>query len=180
MLDAAGIPEPTTVHGVAQRPIEGVSMPHVRRPGRGGTAHDAVLRDVLQPRHLPRGLDRGHAHSIPWVMAELPSFTEDTWELYDTNTDWTQAHDLAAEQPEKLEELKALFIEEARKYNAAARRPPGRALRLRPRGPVLIKGNSQLLFGGMGRLSESSVLNVKNKSHSVTAEIQSRTAVPRA
>src|SRR2546422_3097554 len=48
--------------------------------------------------------------------SDLP-FADDTWELYDTNTDWTQSHDLAAEMPEKLAELQALFMEEARKYN---------------------------------------------------------------
>ena len=61
VLEAAGLPEPTFVHGVQQRPYEGVSMGYTfddarrRRP-----APDAVLRDVRQPRHLPPGLDRGH------------------------------------------------------------------------------------------------------------------------
>ena len=103
----------------------------------------------------------------------LPPFADDVWELYDTNTDWTQAHDLAAEMPEKLAELKALFIEEARKYNVLPlddRRVERFNSDLAGR-PTLIKGNSQLLFGGMGRLSENSVINVKNKSHSVTAEL---------
>ena len=88
--------------------------------------------------------------------------------------DWTQAHDLAAEMPEKLEELKALFMEEARKYNVLPlddRRVERFNSDLAGR-PVLITGNSQLLFGGMGRLSENSVINIKNKSHSVTAELQ--------
>ena len=75
--------------------------------------------------------------------------------------------------PEKLEELKALFMEEARKYNVLPlddRRVERFNSDLAGR-PTLIKGNSQLLFGGMGRLSENSVINVKNKSHSVTAEV---------
>ena len=50
-------------------------------------------------------------------QAELPAFDDDVWELYDTNDDWTQARDLAAEQPDKLAELQKLFIAEARKYN---------------------------------------------------------------
>ena len=90
-------------------------------------------------------------------MEPLPPFADDTWELYDTNTDWSQAHDLAAEMPEKLEELKALFMEEARKYNVLPlddRRVERFNSDLAGR-PTLIKGNSQLLFGGMGRLSEN-------------------------
>jgi hypothetical protein len=112
-------------------------------------------------------------HSIPWVPAELPPFQEDVWELYDTNTDWSQAHDLAAEQPDKLAELQELWLEEARKYNVLPlddRRFERFNADLAGR-PELIKGNSQLLFGGMGRLSENSTINVKNKSHSVTAEV---------
>jgi hypothetical protein len=113
-------------------------------------------------------------HSTPWVMESLPPFADDTWELYDTNTDWSQAHDLAAEQPEKLEELKALFMEEARKYDVLPlddRRVERFNSDIAGR-PVLIRGNSQLLFGGMGRLSENAMINVKNKSHSVTAELE--------
>ena len=133
---------------------------------------DAVLRDVLQPRHLPRGLDRGHPpqHAVG-DDAELPPLEDDVWELYDTTTDWSQAHDLAAEMPEKLAELQELCLEEARKYNVLPlddRRIERFNADLAGR-PTLVKGNSQILFGGMGRLTENTVLNIKNKSHAVTA-----------
>jgi arylsulfatase len=115
-------------------------------------------------------------HSTPWIPEAPGPFADDTWELYDTNTDWSQAHDLAAEMPERLDELKALFAEEARKHNVlplddrrVERFDPDLAGR-----PTLIRGTSQLLFGGMGRLTENVVLNVKNKSHSVTAEVTVR------
>jgi hypothetical protein len=87
--------------------------------------------------------------------------------------DWTQAHDLATEQPEKLAELQRLFLLEAGKYNVfplddrrVERFNPDLAGR-----PQLVRGKSQLLFGGMGRLSENSVVVTKNKSHSVTAQV---------
>src|SRR4029079_10181803 len=77
------------------------------------------------------------------------------------------------EMPAKLRDLQRQFLIEATKYGVfplddrtIERFNPDLAGR-----PVLVKGNSQLLFGGMGRLSENSVLNMKNKSHSVTAEI---------
>jgi len=112
-------------------------------------------------------------HSLPWIVEPLPPFADDTWELYDTNTDWSQAHDLAAEMPEKLEELKALFMEEARKYNVLPL-DDRRVERFLPEiagRPTLVTGPSQLLFGGMSRLSENVTLNVKNKSHSITAQV---------
>ena len=75
--------------------------------------------------------------------------------------------------PEKLEELKALFMEEARKYDVLPlddRRVERFNSDIAGR-PVLIRGTSQLLFGGMGRLTENVMINTKNKSHSVTAEV---------
>jgi arylsulfatase A-like enzyme len=176
VLDAAGLPEPTTVHGVKQKPIEGVSMRYAFDDAEAAEGRETQYFEMFCNRGI---YDKGWAavtrHSIPWVLiADIPPFADDTWELYDTNTDWSQAHDLAAEMPERLEELKTLFLEEARKYNVFPlddRRAERFNSDLAGR-PTLIKGNSQLLFGGMGRLTENVVINTKNKSHSVTAEIQ--------
>jgi arylsulfatase A-like enzyme len=176
VLDTAGLPEPTSVHGVEQRPIEGVSMRYA--------FDDAVAAERRETQYFEMFCNRGiyhqgwtavTRHSTPWVMAaQLPPFDDDVWELYETSTDWSQAHDLAAEMPDKLAELQALWLEEARKHNVLPlddRRVERFNSDLAGR-PLLIKGNSQLLFGGMGRLGENAVLNTKNKSHSITAEVE--------
>jgi len=103
----------------------------------------------------------------------MPGFDDDVWELYDGSSDWTQAKDLAAEMPEKLHELQRLWLLEAVKYNVL---PLDDRIIERLNSdlagrPVLVKGTSQTLYGGMGRLSENSVLNIKNKSFAVTAEV---------
>ncbi len=175
VLEAAGIPEPTHVHGVEQRPMEGVSMLYaLRDPGAAGR-HETQYFEMFCNRGIyQEGWTAATRHSTPWVMAESPPFSDDVWELYDTNTDWSQAHDLAAEMPQKLAELQELWLREARKYNVLPlddRRVERFDSDLAGR-PQLVKGNSQLLFGGMRRLSENSVINVKNKPHSVTAEIE--------
>jgi arylsulfatase A-like enzyme len=174
VLEAAGLPEPTSVHGVEQRPFEGVSMRYAFDDGGAAERRETQYFEMFCNRGIyHQGWTAVTRHSIPWVPAELPPFQEDVWELYDTNTDWSQAHDLAAEQPDKLAELQELWLEEARKYNVLPlddRRFERFNADLAGR-PELIKGNSQLLFGGMGRLSENSTINVKNKSHSVTAEV---------
>src|ERR1043165_7819146 len=112
-------------------------------------------------------------HSTPWIVAQqLPPFDDDVWELYEPG-DWSQAHDRAPEMREKRAELQQLWLEEARKHNVLPlddRRIERFNAELVGR-PELVKGSSQLLFGGMGRLSENSILNIKNKSHAVTAEI---------
>ena len=104
----------------------------------------------------------------------LPALDDDVWELYDTTTDWTQAHDLAAEHPDRLADLQRLFLIEAVKHQVLPlddRRVERFNSDLAGR-PSLITGPSQLLFGGMGRLTENTVLNLKNKSYSVTADIE--------
>jgi hypothetical protein len=108
------------------------------------------------------------------MASEQPPLDADVWELYDTKTDWSQAHDLAREQPEKLAQLKRLFDLEATKYNVfplddrkVERANPDLAGR-----PSVVPGSTQLMFPGMRRLHENSVINTKNKSHSVTAEIE--------
>ena len=106
-------------------------------------------------------MDGGHPARRTLGRARTSArFDEDVWELYDTNTDWTQSKDLAKENPKKLAELQRLFLIEAAKYNVIPlddrtfeRFNAGLAGR-----PQLIKGNSQVLFGGMSRLSESSLV----------------------
>jgi arylsulfatase len=176
VLDAAGLPEPTWVHGVEQRPIEGVSMRYAFDDAAAAERRETQYFEMFCNRGIyHQGWTAVTRHSTPWVMAaQLPPFDDDVWELYDTNTDWSQAHDLAAEMPDKLADLQALWLEEARKYNVLPlddRRVERFNSDLAGR-PLLIKGNSQLLFGGMGRLGENAVLNTKNKSHSITAEVE--------
>ncbi len=175
ILEAAGLPEPTTVHGVDQKPYEGVSMRYAFDDGVAAERHVTQYFEMFCNRGIyHEGWTAVTRHSTPWIQGlPLPPFADDTWELYDTNTDWTQAHNLAAEMPDKLDELKKLFMQEARRYNVLPlddRRIERFNSDLAGR-PTLIKGNSQLLFAGMGRLTENVVINVKNKSHAVTAEV---------
>jgi len=176
ILEAAGLPHPTIVNSVQQAPIEGVSMVYA--------FNDARAPERRETQYFEMGCNRGiyhkgwtvvTKHSTPWVMTgRLAAFDDDVWELYDTNTDWTQSKDLAKENPKKLAELQRLFLIEAAKYNVIPL-DDRKAERFNPElvgRPQLLKGKTQLLFGGMGRLSEGSMLVTKNKSYSVTAELE--------
>ena len=101
------------------------------------------------------------------------AFDDDVWELYDGTKDWSQAHDLSKEMPDKLHDLQRQWLIEATRYNVLPLDDRGieRAVPEIAGRPTLIQGNSQLLFAGMGRLSENSVVNIKNKSFSVTANV---------
>jgi arylsulfatase A-like enzyme len=174
VLEAAGIPQPATVDGVPQIPIEGVSMAYAFDDAAAPGRHETQYFEMFCNRGIyHEGWAAVTRHSTPWVMEALPPFDEDVWELYDTSTDWSQARDLAAEMPEKLEELKQLWLAEAQRYYVLPlddRRIERFNSDLAGR-PQLVRGNSQLLFGSMRRLSENSVINIKNKSHSVTAQL---------
>jgi arylsulfatase len=176
VLEAAGIPEPKTVDGVEQKPMEGVSMRYAFDDADAAERRTTQYFEMFCNRGIyHEGWTAVTRHSTPWVVTgELPSFDDDVWELYDTTSDWSQAHDLAAEMPEKLAQLKRLWHEEAVKYNVLPlddRRIERFNSDLAGR-PQLVRGGSQLLFADMRRLSEHSVLNIKNKSHSVTAQVQ--------
>jgi hypothetical protein len=175
VLEAAGLPEPTFVHGIQQRRIEGVSMRYAFDDAAAAERRETQYFEMFCNRGIyHKGWTAVTRHSTPWMMGiELPPFQDDTWELYDTTHDWSQAHDLAAEMPEKLEELQRLFLIEAVKYGVLPL-DDRRVERLDPKTagrPELVRGNSQLLFSGMGRLTENSLLSLKNRSHSVTADI---------
>ena len=177
VLEAAGLPEPTMVNGVQQSPMEGTSMLYSFRDPDAAERHDLQYFEMFGNRGVYfKGWSAVTKHRTPWVMVGgvVPAFDDDVWELYDGNADYSQARNLAAEQPDRLHELQRLWLIEAVKYNVlpiddrtAERLNPDIAGR-----PTLIRGNSQLLFAGMGRLSESSVVSIKNKSFSVTAELQ--------
>jgi arylsulfatase len=176
ILEAAGLPQPTFVEGVQQHPIEGVSMLYSFNKGDALERHETQYFEMFGNRGIyHKGWTAVTRHKTPWLLVgeKTPAFDDDVWELYDTEKDWSQANDLSKQMPEKLHELQRLFLIEATKYNVlpldddtARKLNPDLAGR-----PVLIKGKTQLLLAGMGRLGENCVLNIKNKSHAVTAEI---------
>ena len=176
VLEAARLPEPLSVEGIAQEPIHGVSMLYSFNDARAAERHETQYFEMFGNRGIyHKGWTAVTRHKTPWLLIgeKTPAFDDDVWELYDTNKDWTQANNLAKQMPGKLHELQRLWLMEAMRYNVlpldddlAKKMNPDLAGR-----PILIKGKTQLLFGGMGRLSENCVLNIKNKSHSITAQI---------
>jgi arylsulfatase A-like enzyme len=171
VLEATGLPAPLSVNGIQQAPLEGVSMLAMLRDAESAENHDVQYFEIVGNRGIyHKGWTAVTKHRTPW-LPEAPPFDQDVWELYGPD-DWTQAHNLAADNPEKLAELQRLWLIEAVKYNVVPlddrfveRINPDIAGR-----PQLIPGDTQLLFSGM-RVSENCVLNIKNKSHSVTAKV---------
>ncbi|MFD2792206.1 arylsulfatase [Promicromonospora vindobonensis] len=177
VLEAAGLPEPTTVNGVLQSPIEGTSMVYAFNDAETPERHVLQYFEMFANRGIyDRGWSAVTKHRTPWQMTGVqpPAFDDDVWELYDGAQDFSQAHDLAAEHPDVLARLQRLWLIEATRYGVLPLDDRG-AERLAPElagRPTLIRGDSQLFFPGMGRLSENSVVSIKNRSFSVTAEVE--------
>jgi arylsulfatase A-like enzyme len=177
ILEAAKLPHPTMVNGVMQEPLHGVSMIYSFDDANATERHETQYFEMICNRGIyHKGWTAVTRHGVPpWVVTGAqPPLSEDVWELYDTNSDWTQARDIARENPDQLARLQRLFDLEASKYNVfplddrkAERANPDIAGR-----PAVVRGNTQLLFAGMRRLQENTVINTKNKNHSVTAEIE--------
>jgi len=167
ILETAGLPEPVQVHGVTQEPMQGVSMVYSfddAAPER----HETQYFEMFCNRGIyHQGWSAITKHRTPWQFGHIEKSFDDG------SKDWTQAHDLSKEMPDKLHELQRLFLIEATKYSVLPLddRQFERILPEVAGRPTLIRGQSQLLFEGMGQLNENCVLNVKNKSHTVTAEL---------
>jgi arylsulfatase A-like enzyme len=176
VLDVAGLPAPTFVNGVQQAPMHGISMRYSFDDAEADERRETQYFEMFGNRGIyHKGWTAVTKHKTPWILVGGPAiaFDDDVWELYDTGKDWSQARDLSKEHPDKLHELQRLWLIEARRFGvlplddrSAERVNPDIAGR-----PTLVQGNRQILFGGMGRLSENSIVSIKNKSHAVTAEV---------
>lgn len=177
VLEATGIPEPSTVNGVTQEPLHGTSMLYTIDAPDAAERHDTQYFELLGNRGIyHQGWSAVTIHrypGLPGITQMTQGFDEDRWELYDGASDWSQAHDLAAEHPEKLAALQRLFLLQADRYNVFPL-DDRKAERLNASiagRPELVTGTTQTLFPSMRRLPENTVLNIKNRSFSVTAQV---------
>ena len=175
ILECAGLPEPKRVNGVDQKPMEGVSMVYTFDDAKAKDRHTTQYFELTGSRAIYHdGWWAGTRHGLDGVTAaatEIVPFDKDVWELYDMRTDFGHATDLAAKHPEKLKELQALFDREARKYNVYPMANNAFEL-LTAERPRLVSGNKASYGPGTVRLPEDAVINIKNRSFSLIAEVE--------
>jgi arylsulfatase A-like enzyme len=175
ILEAAGIPEPVEVNGVAQKPIEGISMLY--------SFDDASAKGTRPTQYFEMFGNRALYHDgwiatcrhgrLPWQNMGSADFALDVWELYNIEEDFSEYVNLAAKEPQRLKELQDLFYAEAGRFNVlplddrfVERADP--SLR-----PSLIAGRTDFTyFPGAIRIAESCSPNIKNKSHTITAYVE--------
>jgi arylsulfatase A-like enzyme len=178
VLEAAGIPEPKTVNGVAQTPMEGVSMVYTFDDAKAAGRHTTQYFEIFGNRALyHEGWVAATIHKAPWEAAPRRALADDVWELYNVDEDFSEATDLAAGNPAKLKEMQALFMKEAEKYRVLPiddrsfeRLDPAIAGR-----PDLMAGRKSLtVYEGMVGMMENAFINVKNQSVTITADVDVR------
>jgi hypothetical protein len=116
----------------------------------------------------------GTVHKAPWEPKPRAALDADTWELYDTTTDFSLAHDLAKQNPAKLQQMQALFMKEAEKYHVLPIDDRGverMNADIAGRPDVMAGRTSLTVYEGMGGMSENVFINVKNRSHTITAQV---------
>jgi arylsulfatase A-like enzyme len=176
ILEAAGVQAPTMLNGTAQMPLEGSSMVYTFDDAKAPTHPGTQYFEIVANRGLYH--DGWMASTtplrLPWVVQGVAPNPDDyPWELYNVTEDFSQSHNLAQENPAKLEELKALFMSEAAKHNVlpidssfAERANP--ALR-----PGFNSGRTDFTYyPGMIRIPEANAPDIKNKSFQISADVE--------
>jgi arylsulfatase len=175
ILEAASLPEPKSVNGTPQTPIEGVSMLYSFNDAKAKDTHKTQYFEIFGNRGIYHDGWLAHTvHRAGWEGKPRHPFLQDKWELYHVDEDFSSASDLAEKDPVKLKELQDLFLKEAIKnqvlplddrtlerMNAAV---VGR--------PDLMAGRTSLtVYEGMIGMTENVFINTKNRSHTITAEV---------
>jgi arylsulfatase A-like enzyme len=176
ILEAAGLPEPKSVNGTPQTPIEGVSMVYTFADAKAKDRRKTQYFEILGNRGIYHDGWLAHTvHRVPWETQPRKPLLEDKWELYHVEADFSSATDLAAKNPEKVKELQELFMKEGVKYQVLPidDRSIERFNAALVGRPDLMAGRTSLtVYEGMVGMSENVFINTKNRSHTITAEVQ--------
>ena len=178
ILEVTGIQAPTMVNGVKQKPIEGVSLAY--------TFDKAAAQ--AKGRHLTQYFEmfgnRGIYHDgwmastrhgrLPWQTMghSTGDFDQDQWELYHVSEDFSQADDVAAQYPQKVKELQALFVQEAKKYNVLPLDDRFAERVFETWKTLAPARQSFIYYPGTIRVNAEVAPNIFNKSFSISAQVE--------
>jgi arylsulfatase len=176
ILEAIGLPEPKVVNGTPQIPMEGASLMYSFEDAGAKERRTTQYFEIAGNRAIyHEGWFARTIHKAPWETKPRRTLEDNSaWELYDTRSDFSLANDLAARNPQKLAELQKVFLQQAEKYHVLPmddrvfERLDGAAV---GRPDLMGSRTSMTLAEGMTGMMESVFLNVKNRSKTITAEV---------
>ncbi len=175
ILEVAGLPEPKVVNGVPQTPIEGTSLAYTFNDAQAAERHTIQYFEMFGNRAIyNNGWFARTIHRAPWQTSNLPPLNTDVWDLYHIKEDFSLTNNLAAKYPEKLKEMESLFMWQAQKYHVLPiddRTIERTNANLAGRPDLLGDRTSLSLYEGMEGMMENTFMNIKNRSFSITAEL---------
>jgi len=175
ILEATGLPEPTSVNGTPQTPIEGVSLNYSFDNAEAAETHTTQYFEMFGNRAIyHEGWLARTLHRAPWQTKKQAPLESDVWDLYNVREDFSLVRNLADEQPGRLRELQALFMQEAEKYHVLPiddRTVERVNAAIAGRPDLLGDRKSLTLYQGMNGMLENTFINVKNRSKTITAEV---------
>jgi arylsulfatase len=177
ILEATGLPAPSSINGVPQRPIEGTSMMYSFNDAKAPSTRTKQYFEMMGNRAI---YNEGWVAATtppeaPWVVLVKPLdvINDFEWELYNIAEDFSQSENLAAKYPERLAEMQLLFYGEATKYNVLPidnTKGPRLDVSLRP---SLTQGRDTFTYyDGMHRIPEGTAPDFKNKDHDIIVEVE--------
>jgi arylsulfatase A-like enzyme len=172
VLDALKMKSPTSINGVAQAPIEGVSFAATFNDDQAKVPREAQYFEMFAQRAIY--LDGWRAYA-PWKFGDnitAKDLANDNWMLFNINEDFSEATDLAKENPAKLEEMKQLWWAMASKYKVLPLDGRGIERLMTPRPEMSGPRTKYVYFQGTGEIEASNAVDVRNRSHSITAEVE--------
>ena len=171
IYELAGVQFPNSVNGVKQLPLEGFSMVYSFDHANQPSPHRVQYFEMVGNRGIYKdGWWAGSRHLLPWDLSahwldRLPE--NNPWELYNLDADYSQAHDLAAQNPEKLKELVQLFDSEARRNNVYPLTPSGSPM------PTPYDGATTFVYHpGVERIPAASAPRLTGRAHRITADVE--------
>ena len=179
ILEASGIPQPDTINGIKQHPIEGTSMVYTwdKANANASTRHTTQYFEMLGNRAIYHDgwIAATTPATLPWELSTKPPpdvITGYNWELYHVSEDPTEYDDLATKMPGKLKEMQDLFYAEAKKYNVLPLDNTTLARWNTPR-PNLTAGRTEFTYSGeLSGTPASAAPSILNKSYTITAEVE--------
>ncbi|MEO6626727.1 MAG: arylsulfatase [Burkholderiaceae bacterium] len=172
ILQVLGLESSTTLNGVAQRPMEGVSFAHTLNDGAAPTHKEAQYYEMIGSRAIWADGWKAVVEQPQGAMLTEAMLARQKWELYHVAEDFSESNDLAEQHPEKLQALIERWWVEAGKYNVLPL-DSRMQLRMAERKPSTVKsGRRTVYFPGGAPHFEYTAVNLKNRSHSISAEVE--------
>ena len=175
ILEAAGISMPETYHGVKQQPMDGTSMLYAFNDAKAPNQKKRQYYEMFGNRAIWVDGWKAvslHANRMPWDVNVVLPFDQDKWELYNVAEDFSESTDLAGKHPEKLEELKNIFDEEAWKYDVYPLYDD-MIKRLTKQQDRLFGDQKEFIYFAPGaiRIAEKSSAPVKDRAHTIVTKV---------